>query len=269
MNVTSSVFFQFFCFLIAFTASLVSSQPVRAPISRNLNDPKLDEKYLERLSHPRCGVTDTIAFHSNSRSQRWAMNWNFGGIKKNLTYKILKYSNKLDAHQIDVELARAFNMWSEHTNYMYTHKREGQVDIEIAFLTFDHGDIDPFDGAGGVLAHANYYYNAIHFDDSENWTFDGEKGINFFQVALHEIGHVLGLDHSNVSASVMYKHYRGFKPNYHLHDDDIKRIKAVYSNAIAEEQFYFYIKLFLGLMFLLLVILICIACLDFFDCFED
>jgi matrix metalloproteinase-14 (membrane-inserted) len=47
-----------------------------------------------------------------------------------------------------------------------------------------------FDGPGGTTAHAYFpvYGGDIHFDDDEMWTSGTEKGVNLFQVAVHEIG---------------------------------------------------------------------------------
>lgn len=72
-----------------------------------------------------------------------------------------------------------------------------------------------FDGAGGVLAHG-YYPPAngstaagdIHFDTAELWKIGfGGPGFDIFQVAAHEIGHAIGLDHTGVPASLMNPFY--------------------------------------------------------------
>ena len=57
------------------------------------------------------------------------------------------------------------------------------------------------------------------------------SGINLFQVAAHEIGHVLGLVHSNINKTVMAAFYDGYEPDFKLHADDIERIQ-VYSHFI-------------------------------------
>lgn len=50
---------------------------------------------------------------------------------KNLTYKISKYPSRLVAAEVDNELAKAFNVWSDYTDLTFTQKRSGQVHIEI------------------------------------------------------------------------------------------------------------------------------------------
>lgn len=95
-----------------------------------------------------------------------------------------------------------------------------KTDIRISFEIGDHGDTEPFDGPGNVLGHAFFpqYGGDAHFDNDEYWTskskksvtcdshyrcFLGTDGVNLFQVAAHEFGHSLGLEHSNKPDAIM------------------------------------------------------------------
>jgi hypothetical protein len=93
------------------------------------------------------------------------------------------------------------------------------------FFLAAHGDKHNFDGKHGTLAHAyppsGHLAGDIHFDAAENWNID----YDLFSVALHEIGHSLGLAHSNFYSSVMYANYR---QNTQLHWDDRKGVTALY-----------------------------------------
>ena len=53
-------------------------------------------------------------------------------------------------------------------------------------------------------------------------------GINLDWVGLHEFGHSLGLEHSNVRESIMYPWYKGYFPNVELTRDDLNGIRALY-----------------------------------------
>lgn len=59
-------------------------------------------------------------------------------------------------------------------------------------------------------------------------------GYNLFLVAAHELGHSLGLSHSNVFGALMYPTYMPVDTrNYRLHQDDIDGIQALYGKQEA------------------------------------
>lgn len=87
-----------------------------------------------------------------------------------------------------------------------------------------------FDGRGNVLAHAFQPEDGrIHLDDDENWTSSTRSGVNLLAIALHEIGHVLGVQHSGVYAAVMHPIAKeGENAAIKLHSDDIAGIRNLY-----------------------------------------
>ena len=56
------------------------------------------------------------------------------------------------------------------------------------------------------------------------------QGTNLLQATLHEIGHSLGLQHSNVSDSMMAPFYRGWDPFLTLSADDEAAVKHLYED---------------------------------------
>ena len=78
------------------------------------------------------------------------------------------------------------------------------VEIDWMDNSMHPGNIQKFDGIGGMLVHADAH---IHLDMAGRWVLQGMKGRpdSFFllPVVLHEIGHVLGLKHLSSPEAVM------------------------------------------------------------------
>jgi hypothetical protein len=129
-------------------------------------------------------------------------------------------------------VAQAFLTWS--SNMQFTFSQLGQddsnADINIGFHRGEHGDGNPFDGAGGTVAHAFAPHDGrFHYDGGESWGAGAMPGaIDLQTVALHEIGHLLGLDHSEDEGAIMYA-LLPVEATKGLHVDDIQGIKAFYN----------------------------------------
>lgn len=89
------------------------------------------------------------------------------------------------------------------------------ADIILGFFRGYHGCRSAFDGPHTVLGHAYSPPNGrVHFDADEKWEFaygrwNATPGtVPFFPVALHEIGHALGLTHNDDKEGVMYPWHR-------------------------------------------------------------
>ncbi|KAK3703205.1 hypothetical protein QZH41_016058 [Actinostola sp. cb2023] len=91
----------------------------------------------------------------------------------------------------------------------------------------------PFDGAGGVLAHAYFPEDGrAHFDEAEQFTHQTRYDTDLLWVATHEFGHSLGLEHTNVEGAIMYPYYMGCTPDMNLHSDDIAGIQSLYGGNV-------------------------------------
>uniref|UniRef100_A0A8R1I080 ZnMc domain-containing protein n=1 Tax=Caenorhabditis japonica TaxID=281687 RepID=A0A8R1I080_CAEJA len=161
------------------------------------------------------------------RAKRWR--------KHTLTWQ-LQTQNLLDADVFIVRntLHRAFNEWSTVSSVDFREIPPGviakeEVDIEVAFEKGEHSDGFPFDGQDGVVAHAFYPRDGrLHFDAEERWSLNSPEGVNLFQTAVHEIGHLLGLEHSMDVRAAMFAAKRPYDPTFTLGDDDVRAIRSLF-----------------------------------------
>lgn len=157
-----------------------------------------------------------------------------------LTYHFANGTEKL-AGDTEWDLVRqAFALWAAQTPLTFTEtENQNSANIVIGWAAGDHGDGDPFDGPGDVLAHASFPnpYNDrqvfLHFDDDERWVDSESRNVDLLTVAAHEIGHTLGLAHSNDPGALMYPSYE--EPRRFLGDDDIAGIQDLYGVASAPQ----------------------------------
>ena len=194
----------------------------------------VDEHTMKMIEMPRCGVKDTVGQGAHQRRRkRFALQgskWS----KTRLTWSIGRYPSKQNMTREDIEdtATKAFQLWAKASGLEFIHEGDKAIsaDIEIRFETNEHGDGDPFDGYGGTLAHAYFprFGGDIHLDDDEEWTIKSAEGTNMLQTLTHEIGHSLGLSHSDNPNSVMAPFYQRYEPNLSLKEDDVRGIQSLY-----------------------------------------
>ena len=159
-----------------------------------------------------------------------------------VTYQFLTGTAQVEGDREFVLVRQAFALWQASAGIQFSEAVPGQkADILIGWYAGAHGDPDPFDGPGGVLAHASFPnpYRAVqvrlHFDDQEFWVDSTSRDVDLLTVAAHEIGHALGLGHSRDPAALMYPQYLG--PHRRLGQGDVAGVQALYgSPAVLVEQ---------------------------------
>jgi len=134
------------------------------------------------------------------------------------------------------EIERALDAWASVADLTFIERSDDGADAGAPTSSGDirfAGHIIPdTDDGGNVLAHAYSPGRAsisgdVHFDQTDNWTID-TSGISIFWVALHEIGHSLGLGHST-DDTIMGELYN---PSLMaLTPDDIAGIQYLYGIA--------------------------------------
>ncbi|XP_011720509.2 matrix metalloproteinase-21 [Macaca nemestrina] len=227
---------------------------------------ELDAATLAAMNRPRCGVPDTrlpppVAASSppgpppRARSRRspraplsvsrrgWQPRGSPDGgaarafSKRTLSWRLLgeALSSQLSAAEQRRIVALAFRMWSEVTPLDFREDLAAPgaaVDIKLGFGRGRHlGCPRAFDGSGQEFAHA-WRLGDIHFDDDEHFTPPtSDMGISLLKVAVHEIGHVLGLPHTYRTGSIMQPNYIPQEPAFELDWSDRKAIQKLYGSC--------------------------------------
>uniref|UniRef100_A0A3Q0R515 Collagenase 3 n=1 Tax=Amphilophus citrinellus TaxID=61819 RepID=A0A3Q0R515_AMPCI len=179
---------------------------------------ELTKETLAVMKKPRCGLSDVE--HMNI----------FNG--KNFIIRITGNKLPIPVSKVHKVFRAAWQLWSNVTPLKFHKRDRREADIVISFYYGDHKDGSPFDGKGGILAHAfapgHGIGGDVHFDANESWSFNS-TGINLFAVAIHEFGHALGLPHSPDPGAIMYPPYN-FDPGYEpqLSFQDVKDIQKLY-----------------------------------------
>ncbi|XP_023197368.1 matrix metalloproteinase-21 [Xiphophorus maculatus] len=145
------------------------------------------------------------------------------------------YSSQLTVDEQRYIFRLAFRMWSEVSPLEFvedTWSPLEDVDIKLGFGTGRHlGCNQKFDGTGQEFAHA-WFLGDIHFDDDEHFTGpSSHTGISLLKVAVHEIGHVLGLPHIYRPGSIMQPSYLPYESSFEMDWMDRKAIQHLYGGC--------------------------------------
>lgn len=123
----------------------------------------LDERTKQLMNKPRCGNADIGRMLNLGKHLKWR--------SKALTWSLRGNPVELSFANTELIIQWAFEHWTDHIPIKITQTCSTcKADILIDFVSQNHGDMDPFDGPGGTLAHTFYPEDGrIHFDKDEKW----------------------------------------------------------------------------------------------------
>lgn len=122
------------------------------------------------------------------------------------------------------DIIRAMNTWASFVQVTFTEvdKPAQPRTIDFSFAAIDGRDQTLAYSYFPIPVNKDPIAGDVCFDTAENWNSN-----YLYEVALHEIGHSLGLPHSKDNSAVMAPYYDG---SDELTWDDIDRIRKVYAS---------------------------------------
>ncbi|XP_031493339.1 metalloendoproteinase 2-MMP-like [Nymphaea colorata] len=212
----------------------------------------LDTATVHQLIQPRCGVPDIIKDPAPAKFHRINVTGNSSSSLYGLTNSCwppssrrLLYNISLNEHMpfpiadLRPVFREAFKTWASFSPFEFTASTARIAQLHIGFYRGQHLNCpDPFDGVGNLLAHAFYPPSGVlHINADCVWAIDPEilrnteESYDVQSVAVHEIGHLLGLGHSTVPEAIMYPTLDSQTRKVELHGDDIAGINAMYPRS--------------------------------------
>ena len=202
----------------------------------------LDAPTRDFMAAPRCGVADLVGGPSPFFSTLCA--WN----RRTLTYAFGDLSDDVRENVARNAVRRAFKTWAKAGVGLSFRQvevddddnndddRKVKPDIFVEWRPAADPDLSM---VGGTLAHADFPPGCsiivsglplpCHFDDEEHTWVDGASGgFDIESGALHEIGHLLGMLHTDVSGSVMFPTVSENSTLRGLQSDDLAGIRDLY-----------------------------------------
>ncbi|KAE8124066.1 hypothetical protein FH972_018976 [Carpinus fangiana] len=185
------------------------------------------------------GVADNNMGLDSILSTLWRQRW----YKTKLSYgfdssTVTSSPDILEKMRVATQQAFSDSEWQRNSEFTFIQNPPGaKSDIMIGFYGRNHEKGKRFEYESDAPDHCLAYASPLpfaeisfHVDDHENWSIDPtEDQLDLVSVALHEIGHVLGLGHLSAKDAVMYPVAHRGVGKRKLQHHDIAALAAMYN----------------------------------------
>ena len=116
----------------------------------------------------------------------------------------LNFSPSYDEADFDAALLAAFDAWESIANIDFEMAANpGSADVTVVSSPLNGPAGTAYYSYDGNPGLSEIFQGEITFNSNLTWAPEGEGGVDFYAVALHEIGHILGLGHVNDPSEIM------------------------------------------------------------------
>ncbi|KAK0395894.1 hypothetical protein QR680_001476 [Steinernema hermaphroditum] len=177
----------------------------------------VDDAVRAKMLEKRCGRADEISF--KDREPIWQ--------KSVLTWSISSFPKQLTESEIREQIHRAFSAWEKALPINFLEiSRERNANIVISFEERKPKESHDITGISAAETHGA----RILLWNDQQWSYRNKNSTlgvtNLYHTLLHEIGHVLGMEHSQNPDSIMYPTFTSEKKD--IDQEDVDNVRKLY-----------------------------------------
>lgn len=189
-----------------------------------------DEATRSIMAQPRCGNPDHVSGSADDKwhhDAEWSDPYPYGGT---FTYRVEGQATGLGRTLTLLLINEAFDMWHQEIGVRFVRVDSTQPsDAVIEFVQLDVPGMNTILGRVMGTAFGPRFHMQIDTNDTYSYPAD-----NFVNLVVHELGHLLGFNHSGINGAVMWPTLSAIDPIIPLTDDDLGATASRYRRWVSQ-----------------------------------